>query len=368
MATNSSLPRGKISHCRFPVQSYCDNFCRPNKQCSSNTTISQRRRLLLSNDVATHPGPKDGNSPFNPTTQKIKGARRVRNPCVACERGVTAASKAVDCDNCSRWTHLRCADDRISANTYDHYVESGADFLCDSCFLAALPFSGEEFGDVAAPAQSLGSGPTTTTNEEDDDGRHSPCNNEHGDAAAVSGDGVAATSLASSKGLTLLHINVRSLLPKLTEIRILLRDSNAAFLAVTESWLDKTVGEGEINVDGYNFVWKDRNRHGGGVGIYIREGISFNLRPDLDDPDVECIFIDVMFPKTKPFLVGAWYRPPDNGNFLDKFKDIIGRIPSGTEMYILGDYVFHGITVLLGRTNAYLICFLSIKSLKMPHA
>ena len=59
---------------------------------------------------------------------------------------------------------------------------------------------------------------------------------------------------------------------------------------------------------------------------------------DLDNSEVECLFIDILFPKTKPFLVGVCYRPPDQNNFIDKFKEVIEKISPGTEAYILGDF------------------------------
>ena len=66
-----------------------------------------------------------------------------------------------------------------------------------------------------------------------------------------------------------------------------------------------------MNVDGYNFVRKDRNQDGGGVGIYIRKGINFDVR-DINDANLETLFIDILLNKTKPFVVGVCYRPPNN--------------------------------------------------------
>ena len=148
----------------------------------------------------------------------------------------------------------------------------------------------------------------------------------------------SAASMASSKGLVFLHVNARSLISKLEEIRKLLRDSKAAALAISESWLDDLVSSGEVSVDGYNFVRNDRNRHGGGVGLYIRQGISYNVRTDLMRPNLECIFVDILFPKSKLFLLGSCYRPPSDSSFIESFSNVLNTIPAGTEMYFLGDF------------------------------
>jgi hypothetical protein len=42
-------------------------------------------------------------------------------------------------------------------------------------------------------------------------------------------------------------------------------------LAINESKLDNTITDGEIHIPGYVIIRKDRNRHGGGVAIYIKD-------------------------------------------------------------------------------------------------
>ena len=46
---------------------------------------------------------------------------------------------------------------------------------------------------------------------------------------------------------------------------LLQRNQKAAVIGVTESKLDATVLDGEVNIDGYEVIRSDRNRHGGGV-------------------------------------------------------------------------------------------------------
>ena len=74
--------------------------------------------------------------------------------------------------------------------------------------------------------------------------------------------------------------------------------------------LDGTIQDYEVNVNGYEVIRKDRNRNGGGVSIYIRNCISYKLRPDLDHANLESITIEIFKPKAKLFLINTWYRPP----------------------------------------------------------
>ena len=45
---------------------------------------------------------------------------------------------------------------------------------------------------------------------------------------------------------------------------------------MTESKLDNTVSNEEVEIDGYNLIRPDRNRKGGGIVCYIKTSISFN--------------------------------------------------------------------------------------------
>ena len=107
-----------------------------------------RQRLHLCNDVQTQPGPSISNS-VSSSNGDAKPRRRVRDPCAVCGRGVTAASKAVSCDDCNVWTHLRCTGGQISSELYAHYVSSKTNFsfLCNSCSLSSLPFYPSLHGD-----------------------------------------------------------------------------------------------------------------------------------------------------------------------------------------------------------------------------
>ena len=133
-------------------------------------------------------------------------------------------------------------------------------------------------------------------------------------------------------------MNINSLLSKIDELREIARKTRATVIGITESKLDGSVLDGEINIDGYELVRSDRNRHGGGVACYIRSDISFNVRGDFSS-EIENIFFDILLPKTKPILIGILYRPPEQSKFLDNLSTSISQTCSFNEqeVYILGD-------------------------------
>jgi len=121
-------------------------------------------------------------------------------------------------------------------------------------------------------------------------------------------------------------------------------------ISITESWLDNTVTNAEIHVEGYNVVRLDRSRHGGGVCVYIRDDIAFSPRQDLHDDRLEALWIDIVIPKTKPITIGTVYRPPKETAFLNNFEKILNKINQINELYIVGDI---NICLLHNRSSMY---------------
>ena len=63
-----------------------------------------------------------------------------------------------------------------------------------------------------------------------------------------------------SKGIHLIHLNVNSLLPKIDEICYIAECANAAVIGKTESTLNKSNFQLEIQIDNYDLLRCDRNR------------------------------------------------------------------------------------------------------------
>ena len=126
--------------------------------------------------------------------------------------------------------------------------------------------------------------------------------------------------------------------PKIDELRLIAKKSNAAVIGLTETKLDESVQIGEIEIEGYSLVRSDRNRKGGGMACYINEDISFNVRENFSN-EIENIFFDILLPNTKPILIGIVYRPPNQSGFLENFSEAISNTHSfdNQEVYILGD-------------------------------
>ena len=105
----------------------------------------------------------------------------------------------------------------------------------------------------------------------------------------------------------------------------MLQHSSASILAVCETWLDENVSNDEIGVRGYTILRKDRDRHGGGVLLYIKDSLAFNMRNDLDADGSEAIWAEILLPRTRGIVVGCIYRPPTDNDFLGRLEVTMGH-------------------------------------------
>ena len=91
---------------------------------------------------------------------------------------------------------------------------------------------------------------------------------------------------------------------------VLSEKSPPAIIAFTETWLDDTIVNGDIAVQGYNVYRKNRNRHGGGIAVYVADRLKVTRRSDLEMDDIELIWLELQERATRRALFGAAYRPP----------------------------------------------------------
>lgn len=92
---------------------------------------------------------------------------------------------------------------------------------------------------------------------------------------------------------SLVHYNVQSLLNKKD---ILFSElSSFDIISLTETWLDQRTPDNDIEFNGYKTYRRDRvgDSHGG-VCVYVNDNLYSKRRHDLEVPNVECIWIEVI--------------------------------------------------------------------------
>ena len=130
----------------------------------------------------------------------------------------------------------------------------------------------------------------------------------------------------NESNISVLSINARSLLKNINEFSVILEEFLISFdvINVVETWLNDLL-EPLVKLHGYTFISKHKSqrREGGGVGIYIRDGIEYIERVDLDSPDgnddlFTSKFIEIkQETPIKNAIVGVLYRPPGKNSITE---------------------------------------------------
>ena len=84
-----------------------------------------------------------------------------------------------------------------------------------------------------------------------------------------------------------------------------------------------------LKLNGYHTEFQNRDKkRGGGVCLYIKDGIKYKVRDDLaklDHPNyVESLFIEIEKSGLKNIVVGVMYRPPDQD--VNEFNEFIDSL------------------------------------------
>lgn len=141
-----------------------------------------------------------------------------------------------------------------------------------------------------------------------------------------SGGGFAESqSKLNSKHFSVAHLNVRSLNTGFDDLRNYFNEYNFDIVGVSETWLSSDHNDSAFGINGYNFIRKDRDGRGGGVGIYIKKHFQYqNIQFDI--PTDICEIISIKFKLNKKHILFInIYRAPslDTDNFIDTLSDLM---------------------------------------------
>ena len=141
--------------------------------------------------------------------------------------------------------------------------------------------------------------------------------------------------------LVINHLNVRSLVPKKDEVQLFLQEHKCAHvLGLSETWLNDNIPTGELAVAGFSSHRRDRGSgRGGGLLVYVSECVTSIRRSDLEDTDLEILWIEVKLRKTN-LLICNVYRPPDaKASWMDSMVVMVEKaVAEKAPVVIMGDF------------------------------
>ena len=149
-------------------------------------------------------------------------------------------------------------------------------------------------------------------------------------------------SFPAKRGFKIACLNITSLPKHIDELRVFLSELWFDVFAVNETRLHEIISDDEVRIEGYDIVRRDRpvnGRNGGGVCFYVRSDINFVVRRDLSSNELEILSIEIRKPRTKPFIISTWYRPPNSSFALfSHLETLVSRLDiENIEHILLGD-------------------------------
>ena len=72
--------------------------------------------------------------------------------------------------------------------------------------------------------------------------------------------------------------------------------------------------------------------------MYIQSDLLYNPREDLQNENLEDLWLELLLPKTKPILIGTCYRAPKNSKLTESLENTVTRLRADCDTVILGDF------------------------------
>ena len=113
--------------------------------------------------------------------------------------------------------------------------------------------------------------------------------------------------------LSFIHLNIRSLKNRnhILQLREFVRVTNYHIIILSETWLNKSVKNAEVEIKGYKIFRLDRkDKRGGGVCAYIRSPLKAQMS-GTPTTWFQQLWLQVQYKKIRSFVICAVYTPPD---------------------------------------------------------
>lgn len=273
----------------------------------------------------------------------------VKFPCSVCKKAVGSRHKAIQCDHCDNWVHIKC--NNIDKKTYQKLQNDSTKWFCKICLSELIPFS--KLDDIEFEQLQL----CTTMKP-----KHVPTYKtvieeisdflEHQENKEISKyylpDDVNKLEITKTDYSAYLHLNISSLQYHIDDLKNLLTQTSAVnfdIIGISESRLkEKNNITTNIDIDGYVIEHCPTASKAGGALMYISKNIVYDERKDLNiykKEQLESIFIEIYNNKSVNTIIGCIYKHPcmSINEFNIEIKKLLNQLSSEQKNIILmGDF------------------------------
>ena len=144
--------------------------------------------------------------------------------------------------------------------------------------------------------------------------------------------------------LTVAHLNVRSMASRENFHFIEQIVVNYDIFTISETWLDPSVCDSDLNIPGYILTRQDRGpqKKGGGLIVYAKNKFKVSVLDtwsSVSEYNFQQLWLKVQCRKFRSFLLCTVYRPPDAPiSFLEDLTNtVVESLIQGVTVILLGD-------------------------------
>ena len=221
----------------------------------------------------------------------------IQFPCGICLKAVANNHQVINCDKCNLWIHIKC--NAINKQTYNYLKPDCSHWFCISYTKEFLSFSGIEDGEfiygtlgkkvkfahVWNTPNSIRENFIQTTNSENNSSQYFTLND------------LIALSYDKNIDFSVFHLNI-----------------DFQILCISESKLKTDISmTTNIQLPEFNIEHMQTKSGNGGVLLYIRDTVNYNLRPELNvekEKELESFFMEILQKAFNNVIICCIYRHP----------------------------------------------------------
>ena len=152
-----------------------------------------------------------------------------------------------------------------------------------------------------------------------------------------------STQWLSKKGIRLGYLNICHIKNKKDEIADILANSGNSFhmFCFSESHLNNKITDQDLSISGFNIIRKDATKKlETGLVMYYSNSIEVKRLNNIENHNIESIWIEMKVKKNKPIIIGFVYRnPAENAGWLNRFHTMMEAVTfEDKEIIMLGDF------------------------------
>ena len=286
-----------------------------------------------------------------------------KDSCNICARTIRENAKAVLCDVCNNWVHIKC--NSISPSRYNQLCEEDNDesFFYIKCFNQELPFGFENdksfnqtvtLGlnndnsnlenlniNISKTEKKLINFLNKTISENNDP------NIQNSFCKYYTTDELNSKCYNANQYFSIFHLNINSLQFHKNDLDALLDSLKVKFdvIAISETRLRKGIEPvHDVNLANYEKIDTPTEATKGGTLLYISENLNFKPRKDLEiyeSKKIESTFVEIINESNKNIIVGCIYKHHTISpkEFTESMSTLLSKLSKEKKTcYLAGDF------------------------------